>query len=125
MSSANDRTSAPRDSKAPFITGSHAYGSPRDDSDIDLVVWAVGDTRATLEAGGYPIRFGKLNLILISDDDQWDIWRLGTQALVKLHKSRKSAVSREEAVAFFITLGVTQTPDEEWYSKGDNDEQRD
>lgn len=108
MSSAGDR--------AAFITGSHAYGSPNESSDIDLVVWAVGETRATLEAGGYPVRFGKLNLILISDEDQWDIWRLGTQALVKLSKARKSPVSRDEAVAFFITLGVTQASDEEPYS---------
>jgi len=102
---------------APFITGSHAYGSPTENSDIDLVVWAVGETRAKLEVGGYPIRFGRLNLILISDIDQWDIWKIGTEALVKLSKSRKSAVSRDEAVAFFITLGVTQEPNEEPYSK--------
>jgi len=104
-------------STAPFITGSHAYGSPTENSDIDLVVWAVGETRAKLEVGGYPIRFGRLNLILISDSDQWDIWKIGTEALVKLSKSRKSAVSRDEAVAFFITLGVTQEPNEEPYSK--------
>lgn len=103
--------------KAPFITGSHAYGAPHNESDIDLVVWAVGDVRAKLEEGGYPIRFGKLNLILISNDDQWEIWRIGTQALVKRRKDRNSPVTRDEAVAFFIDIGVTQGPEEEPYSK--------
>lgn len=118
MSSAGDKDS---DGRAPFITGSHAYGSPTEDSDIDLVVWAVGDTRAVLEAGGYPIRFGKLNLILVSDADQWNIWRVGTKALVRLRDSRNSAVSRDEAVAFFISLGVIQISDETPYSGGSHE----
>ena len=102
--------------KSPFITGSHAYGAPTADSDIDLVVWAVGKTRETLAAGGYPVRFGKLNLILVSDNNQWEIWRIGTQSLVKLSESRNSPVSREEAKAVFIALGITQSSTEEPYS---------
>lgn len=100
-------------SKAPFITGSHAYGEPRPDSDIDLVVWAEtgSDTRNVLEENGYPVRFGKLNLILVDDEEQWQIWKRGTDQLVFQRDVDGKPISRDEAVKHFVSGGVLQRDD--------------
>jgi len=67
-----------------FITGSHAYGTPTDESDIDLVVWVGGDAKTLLAKEGYPIRFGNLNLILVDSEEQWTAWEAGTNALKRI-----------------------------------------
>ena len=45
------------------------------------------------------IRFGKLNLIAVTAEHQWEIWRNGTIDLVD-----RKPVTRDEAVAHFDTL---------------------
>lgn len=101
-----------------FITGSHAYGIPHKDSDIDLVVLLTQEDLAKLEigcdppkdedeenrqayitAGGMPLRFGKLNLIATTEPAQFEIWKRGTRALKK-----QAPVSRAFAVKFFRIL---------------------
>lgn len=92
-------------SKHPFLTGSHAYGTPTADSDIDMVVWAEdAQLRELLVGGGYPIRYGKLNIILCDNETDWGIWKKGTEAL-----KRVAPVDRETAVAFLQSLGLSQT----------------
>lgn len=70
-----------------FITGSHAYGSPSKDSDIDLAIRVDPQTaellRSLSENGDEPIRFGRLNLILCETDDQYLAWAMGTSILRK------------------------------------------
>lgn len=95
-----------------FITGSHAYGTPTKDSDIDLVVrmptlvgWHL-EHLISLDDGNqalppYPdkslsLRFGKLNLICCFDDKTYANWLEGTSEL-----TLKKPVTRAEAVATF------------------------
>lgn len=94
-----------------FITGSHAYGEPGEESDIDLVVLVDSDTQKLLiEHGGKPTRFGKLNIIAVDTQAKFDKWKKGTEALQAIRP-----VDRESAVAVFKALGV---------SKGDSGKRR-
>jgi predicted nucleotidyltransferase len=105
-----------------FVSGSYAYGRPRPSSDIDLVVFvteadlarirrAAGRRRHGPSKGlmkprrsaadyqsltGVPFRFGDLNLICVTDERAYKIWRTGT---VRLKKRRP--VTRETAVREF------------------------
>lgn len=94
-----------------FVTGSRRYGTPRPESDLDLIVpigegelrWLVGILPPELFGGSasdvskaVSIRSGPLNLILVPDADHLDGWRRGTRIL-----QREGPVSREEAVATF------------------------
>lgn len=98
-----------------FLTGSYAYGTPRPDSDIDLVAlvspgeihWlakAAGDDAhlaksAPSERNSASLRFGKLNLILVTTEALYDAWRQDTEDL----KSRRP-VTRDEAVRVLKAL---------------------
>lgn len=100
---------------AAILVGSHAYGKPRKKSDIDLVVLAdqalldeLADLAETELQGDYlspdpaehaAFRFGRLNLILVSNPRLYQTWVQGTQQLKK-----KRPVSRERAVALFRRL---------------------
>lgn len=106
-----------------FITGSRKYGSPRADSDLDLVVFMEGVDVALLgsvadmtpqgftEDGveydsrfGWPFRFGKLNVIVCTKPEQWQVWQDGTASLHYLAKHKGKAVDREFAVSVFQAL---------------------
>lgn len=92
-----------------FVTGSRAYGTPRKDSDIDLVIFADNETAQLLAeqaanreqalGSGAPddvsLRFGRLNLIVLTDEDKFDLWQKATQALIA-----RRPVTREEAVDY-------------------------
>jgi len=96
-------------SKHPFLTGSHAYGTPGADSDIDMVVWAEDEAlRKLLVGSGYPVRFGKLNIIICDNEADWNIWVKGTEAL-----KRNAPVDRETAVELFQALGLSQSDQHE------------
>lgn len=92
-----------------FITGSRAYGYPREDSDVDLVVGVSGDDAMELwkhgSSGEASCRFGKLNLITFHLDsstgpDRFKEWRRVHDSLVA-----RKPVTREEAVAAFQEAG--------------------
>lgn len=83
-----------------FLTGSQVYGTPRPDSDVDLVIQVSGEDFAILNqlcdgtgASSQSIRFGKLNLIILPSDKKFAAWQKATDAL----KARKP-VTREQAV---------------------------
>lgn len=88
-----------------FLTGSHVYGTPKHDSDIDLVIQLDSDEELELcgqsDGGGiiiddsdYPtIRFGNLQIIAVEDDREFAIWKSCTEELKK-----RAPVTREEAV---------------------------
>lgn len=81
-----------------FITGSRAYGTPTEKSDIDLVVRVDSKTASLLRkmadspfkecrvsssddpVSVFPVRFGKLNLILCETDAEFAVWAVGTEA---------------------------------------------
>lgn len=101
-----------------FITGSHAYGIPDADSDLDLVI-LLSDDDFTLLCGfyvakggegldlsylsddscGISLRFGELNILCVNDARDWETWRKGTHDLVAM-----KPVSRETAVEVFQRL---------------------
>jgi hypothetical protein len=87
-----------------FITGSYAYGVPRDGSDVDLVILCDEDTSDILRAlsdqpsegsANSQIRFGRLNIIDVNDPEVYAAWVVGTSGL-KAH----APVTRETAVGF-------------------------
>jgi hypothetical protein len=98
-----------------FISGSHAYGVPNEDSDIDLVIkvasrevalwlyemlnddYSGSDTPAY---GSISIKHGKLNLICCWDENVYEIWRKGTIQL----QSLQNKATREQAIALFENL---------------------
>lgn len=95
-----------------FLTGSRAYGTPREDSDIDLVVMmpasqlrrlneligedADSEMRYEGMKPGACVRFGKLNLIVVTGDEDYQAWREGTDELIT-----RKPVTRDEACAVF------------------------
>lgn len=98
--------------RLPFITGSVAYGTPTDESDVDLVALTDKFTMALLlrylesdwdEYAGVPnllsLCFGRLNLLLTTEPKDYDIWRQGTEEL-----KERAPVMRDEAVAHFAKL---------------------
>lgn len=95
------------------MTGSRAYGTPREDSDIDLVVLiteqqlgklvascAIGETKNTTYNGDKTIlRFGRLNLFCMTSFVRYDLWKKGTDELIA-----RRPVTRQEAKDLFIKL---------------------
>jgi hypothetical protein len=80
-----------------FLTGSRAYGTPRPDSDVDLVVCVSKDEAAKLrelsdDPDARSVRFGRLNLVICTDRKLWDAWALGTDEL-----KARAPVTRDEA----------------------------
>lgn len=61
-----------------FITGSRAFGTPRDDSDLDLVILTDAETKNAVvefsELGKQPVRFGKLNLIVVTSIEEFEAY---------------------------------------------------
>jgi len=78
----------------PFLVGSHVYGTPRPDSDIDLVVRMEPEVAGRLyELAGQspdgPLRFGKLNVIPALDDEQYRAWTRGLACVLALRSEGK------------------------------------
>jgi hypothetical protein len=92
-----------------FITGSRAYGNPTAGSDIDLVVRVSEATRYRLRqlAGctkpDDPVHFGRLNLILVTDDATMAVWKLGTESLV-IRGTKGATFNRDEAKSVLDSL---------------------
>lgn len=103
-----------------FVTGSCAYGLVKKDSDVDLVVFVsdadmrllekFADSGSTLAKGRPPsaegeqgiqasLRFGRLNLLCVTDPIAYEVWRRGTVLL-----EREGEVTRDLAVRLFSML---------------------
>ncbi len=96
-----------------FLTGSRVYGTPRDDSDVDLVVllsvrdkdilseFIDNQEEATDRYEGHGTNYvmGKLNLICVTTQVEFDIWKKGTEDLKAI-----APVTREFAVDYFRKL---------------------
>lgn len=90
-----------------FLTGSRAYGTPRPDSDVDLCVLLSHDDLEALalqapQPNGEPasgddndasLRFGRLNVIAMTDPDRFAAWKEATTELVA-----RKPVTRDQAI---------------------------
>lgn len=86
-----------------FLTGSRRYGTPREDSDYDVV--ALVDPKAfhvlsakfkhTDRSPGN-LKIGDLNLIMVRTDEEFDMWKETTERL-----ERMGPVTHDEAVNEF------------------------
>jgi hypothetical protein len=109
-----------------FLTGSQAYGCPTAKSDVDLVVLVTPATLTALQRLADPepepaaprgtdsdpgtpghdraltasLRFGRLNLICVTDPIAYGVWAKGTAQL----EARLEPVGRDEATALFRSL---------------------
>lgn len=91
-----------------FITGSRAYGTPREDSDIDLVVPLYEKDYRTLWAlsGGNKLMFGKLNIVAFNMSDEEDAKRFFAWKKVNYELCKKQPVTKEEACLAFREAGA-------------------
>jgi hypothetical protein len=114
-----------------FITGSRAYGLPREDSDIDLVLcvsrrdinilWGLsestlGEGEFFVKKGG--VRYGNLNLILFDKDDteavkRYEAWKEATKKLEEI-----GGCTRLQAISLITRLGGVK-PEEEGTLSGE------
>lgn len=95
--------------RPPFLIGSRAYGEPKPDSDIDLVVCLTDEKLiALLQQFGQTskgIRFGMLNLIIVWPE-KYDRLREETQALIALRDTRGTPITRDEAMKALSLSGL-------------------
>lgn len=79
-----------------FLTGSRVYGTPTEDSDIDLVIYCDTSTKEKLielsDNGKMPCMFGKLNIIFAINETQYKAW-----SEAKEHCNLFKPISRELA----------------------------
>lgn len=96
-----------------FLTGSRVYGKPRPGSDTDLVIRvdeATADRlRKLSETGKEPVKFGRLNLILCETDEEYAVWKTGTEACIftSLHSSesgKHTPIDKREAKRIIDTI---------------------
>lgn len=101
--------------KMAFLTGSRAYGNPREDSDVDLVILTNTASLIALERVSDPnpppkqcgdsayegrhLVFGKLNLIVTTEPEMYGAWLEGTIKLME-----EAPVSRDRAVEVLSEL---------------------
>ena len=82
----------------PFITGSHAYGTPAEYSDIDLVIPPMKESEVellrTASSAGI-IKYDKLNLIVAPTEEAFHLWEECNNEL----KAQKP-VTRKFAIEF-------------------------
>lgn len=96
-----------------FITGSHAFGTPNKDSDVDLVVVVSFETmdklmdleddpdqeRSPTPPRSVSLRFGNLNMICVARKQEYDLWKKGTEHLIKM-----KPVTKQFARTYFAEL---------------------
>lgn len=111
-----------------FITGSQVYGTPNDKSDIDLVVYVTpnelnllkkfadsddrekpkkGDSDSGPQFGpelSGSLRFGKLNLLCVTDPLAYAVWLNGTKMLTHEVERSSRCVERDVAITLFESL---------------------
>jgi len=92
----------------PFVTGSRAYGTPNEDSDLDVVMLVPCDLMMTLWGlnTSKALRYGRMNIIALNasnpdDCAKFEVWRRVTNELIA-----ERPVSRDAAIARFAQNGI-------------------
>ncbi len=89
-----------RTPRHPFITGSRVYGDPKPDSDLDMVIIADKDVESRLlehSGGEFPVRYGKLNLILCRNGKEYDSWKEAMTKCLNRKNKLGRPLTKEEA----------------------------
>jgi hypothetical protein len=92
-----------------FLTGSHVYGIPTKESDIDLVVLVdetVGEFLWSKSQFDNSVRFGKLNLVLVYDKKEFLAWKDATYKL-----EQEKPVTRQQAIKTIQSVFVERNID--------------
>lgn len=90
-----------------FLTGSRAYGTPSEDSDIDIAMLlskedldallklcdGVDATSPNPYQSGWSLRFGKLNLLCFDSEPEFKGWMKATELLIE-----RKPVTRQTAI---------------------------
>lgn len=96
------------------LAGSRIFGTPKEDSDLDAIVFVtaaeavllgqLADEPRVQRPGtkSYPVRFGKLNLIVCTDYPTYLKW-LGGCKILEANKP----VTKDQACKVFESLGVS------------------
>jgi Nucleotidyltransferase domain len=82
-----------------FLTGSRVYGQPTPESDVDLVVFISEEDKETLVKladTALPIRFGKLNVIALTNEDEFYAWKSATRE-VQAARSKNGGKALDKA----------------------------
>jgi len=114
-----------------FLTGSQKYGEPSKKSDVDLVVYVPDNDDALAlwreadnandqeqdEGEMYPegtrsCRYGRLNLVVLSDFLVWLCWATGTALASQIFKLSGCVVNRASAVAMMRAAGVRSSDED-------------
>lgn len=88
-----------------FITGSHRYGKPTEESDLDLVIlldrdcgsWDEKRLRELSEGAAPQIRFGRLNLILCRTETEYAYWKAGTEIMARESRVNDESIGKKKA----------------------------
>jgi predicted nucleotidyltransferase len=85
-----------------FLTGSHIYGNPTGDSDIDLVIriedGAFDQLLSQSDSGTLPLKFGKLNLIAARTDEDFAGWLLGKKLCLEKVLKLNRSLTKDECI---------------------------
>lgn len=90
-----------------FLTGSHAYGTPKATSDVDLVIRCTAHVRNILHRAaeipvGKPLRFANLNVICCVSDQQRSDWHDATEDCITLRELFDRDIEHDEAKEHFL-----------------------
>lgn len=99
-----------------FITGSRAYGkTPTKTTDVDLVIFCDPETAAALtelsDLGKEPVKYGLLNLIICTSEEEWAAWRIATTGMVAERAATETPISKYKAAdTIDAALALAQLP---------------
>lgn len=102
-----------------FITGSRRFGTPREDSDLDVVMLVDPTMLPLLAQHSDPVydpsvhygkisafRFGDLNIIALTDATEFDIWERVSSELAARVKTTGKPVTRNQAITALVDAGI-------------------
>ena len=78
-------------SRLPFVTGSHVYGAPTENSDVNIVtlvseIWELAPT----------LHIGNLSVHLVFSEAEYDAWKVATERMIQW-KNQGFPVPKEQA----------------------------
>lgn len=98
-----------------FFTGSRVYGTPRADSDLDMVLrsselpFSIRGLADSQAGSGGSLKFGRLNVIVLSDEE-FLRWASVTGSLCL-----RRPVTHEEAIRAFREAGAVEHQDRSFF----------